>query len=155
MTALLLAVVVFIGIALLTAMKNLLSDDIEQWMTSAAKWAVRHYVTKWHASRAERLDEQILADLADAHGVLHILKFAAGLWWGEPPGEPAPAENETDLPRSIVIEVANATIGVSAPPPTLVVSPSSTLSVYITEQIGISDRASRVPGRFLVRTRRR
>lgn len=117
----------FIGTILFNIAVNLLSEDMSEWVTSAAEWCVRRYAARWPAKHAERMTEQCLADLADSRGILHTLKFVVGLWCGV---------------GKLPVETASS-LDASQPPP-------STLHVNLGERIRLSDSESPVGGNVTV-----
>ena len=114
---LLLLLVVFLGSVFLTAVSNMLTEDISQWITSAARWNVRWYAAKWPAAQKEQIEEQGLADLNDTRGIVHIVRFVVGLWLriGQIPVETLPGADTSEQ---------------SEMPP---------LSAHLTEHIRVSD----------------
>jgi hypothetical protein len=69
----------FFGTIVFNVVVTLLSEDMSEWVTAAAKWFVRRYAAKWPAAHGERITGECLADLADTRGILHTLKFIVGL----------------------------------------------------------------------------
>src|SRR5262249_19754282 len=79
------AALLFIGTVLLTIFINLISEDVKQWLNDVAKWYVRRYAARWPCGQRARIEEEVMADLADAQGVLHKIKHLVFLRGGAVP----------------------------------------------------------------------